>query len=81
MVATVTGQFLGIQEIPIKDKPALKMAQLLQQGKKGDFSIVNIPISDGFSAPKANEKITVAVTVSAFISKRDNSAKVGLRME
>lgn len=80
MVASVSGQFLGILEIPVKDKAPMKFMQLLQQGKKGDFSIINIAIENGYALPKTNEKITLDVVISAFLSKKDNTAKQGLRV-
>lgn len=81
MIASITGQFLGIQEIAIKDKPSMRVVQLLQCSKSGKWDIATIPITNGFTPPKPNEKITLDVTVSAFLGKKDGQAKIGLRMD
>jgi len=80
MVATITGQFLGVEEITLKDKSPMKLMQVLQQSKRGGFTILNIPIENGYQVPKLNEKVTIEVSVSAFLSKKDNTAKLGVRI-
>lgn len=79
MQAEVKGLFLGVIEIQVKDKPNMKMIELMQQTSYG-HEILRIPFDNGYQVPKENTMVTIPVAVSAFVSKKDGTAKLGTRL-
>lgn len=78
MIVDLTGTFLGVTEVQLRDKPPMRLVELLQSTESG-HDLIKIPVSDTFKVPEVNKPFTCKVRVSAFIGK-DKTAKVGVRM-